>query len=186
MTHISEIRKQMGLRGRKTGAKNRKTVFKEQVQAEVRKKLAQRLFNVVPSLITAQVSLAKGQQFLYRIDTHYEQGPKGTKIKVRSKPKLVRDKVEISAYIDSLEGGEQVNDDVTYYFITTKEPDNAAIDSLLDRVLGRPKSEDSMQQGQTFNNYGMFLNQPVKRLLDDESARRLGLKKGPDVSPTHG
>ena len=51
---------------------------------------------------------------------------------------------EIRGYLENLaeNDGEYTLDDpndpsATYYFITTKEPDNRAIDSILNRVFGK-------------------------------------------------
>lgn len=93
------------------------------------------------SIYDGQLSLAKGQHFLYKIEKELIIGPKGGKKYVKSKPILVTSEPEIRAYIDGLvEEGEMDDENdplATYYFITTKEPNNMAIDSMLDRAFGR-------------------------------------------------
>lgn len=125
--------------GRPKGTKLPKTLEKEAVIAAFR----QRVFKIANSLVTAQTSLAKGQQMIFRMDPQYETkfSKDGVERKVKTglkKSKLVTDPDEIANYLDELEGAPGEIDD-SYYFITTKEPNNQALDSLLDRALGRPK-----------------------------------------------
>ena len=167
--------------GRKLGGKNVATIVKEQVQ----EKLTQRVFGIIPNLITAQASLARGQQFLYKIEKEFVKTGGTNKNGEEKgywrnlKPKLVTSEWEIQSYVDGkVEEGdmEDQNDSgATYYYITTKEPDNQAIDSLLDRVLGKPKNEDTAPKGNTFNNFGTFTGVTIKKDFDDDTARRLGL-----------
>jgi hypothetical protein len=69
--------------------------------------------------------------YLFRVDEEWEG-----KVK-RKKHVLVTNPDEIIAYLDSQldeadDDGEQV-----YYYITTKDSDNNALDSLLDRTFGK-------------------------------------------------
>ncbi|MCX6822232.1 MAG: hypothetical protein NTW30_05660, partial [Candidatus Aenigmarchaeota archaeon] len=83
--------------------------------------------------------VAKGLTFLYRITT--------TKKGIKSKPELVRDTATIEAYLaDELDEEED-----EYYFMSTKEPDTKAIDSLLDRVHGKPKQSIDANVAVTFS-----------------------------------
>ncbi len=93
------------------------------------------------TLLSIQKILAKGSLRVFRIDTHWEDSPNGkTKYKVRSKPKLVESDREIIKALDYEFGdGEDPNDDFTYFFVTTKDPDARVIDSMLDRTFGRAK-----------------------------------------------
>ena len=49
---------------------------------------------------------------------------------------------EIEAYLEGLVEGGDMDDEndpaATYYFITTKEPNNMAADSMLNRAFGKP------------------------------------------------
>ena len=117
--------------GRPKGIKSKTTLEKE----ESLKLLRQRVIGMTDSLVNAQASLAKGQQLLFRIDYYYIG-----KKKMAKEPKLVTNEQEIRDYIDALthEDMDRVNDsELCYYFITTKIPDNKAIDSLLDRTFGK-------------------------------------------------
>lgn len=118
--------------GRKKGGKDAATIDKEKAYAAMR----ERILKITDSLLNSQLSLAKGQMMLYRIDT--VTGVDGKK--KRKKPKLVTDQWEIEQYLDALENEElnEVNNDKTYYFLTTKVPSNKALDSLLNRAYGKP------------------------------------------------
>jgi len=112
--------------GRKRGKKEPATLEKERVLAEVRNKIMKR----ADRLVDAQTSLGLGQSFLYRIDTITDGKGKTT----RSKPMLVESPEEISNYLD----GQYEDEDDRYYYITTKEPNNQAIDSMMNRSFGKP------------------------------------------------
>lgn len=123
--------------GRPKGSKDPHTLEREKTLEAVNN----RIYKIADSLITAQASVAKGQQFLFRIDT--VKSGDGRKKSERKKPILVTNEREIADYIDSLENGDDVekidkNTD-SYYYITTKEPVSAAVDSLMNRAYGRPK-----------------------------------------------
>ncbi len=110
--------------GRKKGGMNKKSIERMKIKKEFDDRVAkhaQRLFD-------AQISLAIGNQYLYR----------RTKIKTKkgwrwSPLELVTDPEEIAKYID----GEFKKDDNKYYQITVEKPDSHAIDSLLDRGFGK-------------------------------------------------
>lgn len=117
--------------GRPKGSKSEATLTKEAAQ----KAYDARTIALMQKLQTAQASLASGQQFLYKIITEIDSKGK----KTRSKPIRVEDPDEIAMYIDGTYGdGESPNTETEYYFITTKEPSSMAIDSMLNRTLGKP------------------------------------------------
>lgn len=101
-------------------------------------------------LLDRQLHIAGGQAFLFRIDKE-KIGPKRYR---KLKPVLVTDVNEIHEYIERLTSGEDMDHDsdsgdeessdgeASYYYITTKEPNNLAIDSILDRTFGRAKQGD--------------------------------------------
>jgi hypothetical protein len=159
--------------GRPKGTKDPQTLEREKVQEAIN----QRVFSIADSLITPQVSIAKGQQFLYKIEKTEVVGPKGGVTYKAEKPQLVTDEWEVQQYVDSLvdkANGDLENENdpsATYYYITTKEPNNMAIDSLLNRTLGKPKeSLDVTSKGEAINNTGFseeVINE-AKRLLKDK------------------
>ena len=124
--------------GRKKGSKLPKTLEKERVHREVK----QRILRVAQILLDSQVSIARGQQFLYKIEKEKIVGPKGGVTYKSKKPELVTNEEEIRAYLDGLVEEGDMEDErdpgATYYFITTKEPNNMAIDSMMNRAFGTP------------------------------------------------
>lgn len=124
--------------GRKKGIKDKQTLEREAVLTAFK----QRAMKAADILFDAQLTLARGQTFLYKIEKELQIGPKGGKKYISSRPKLVTSQCEIEQYLEGLivEGDADDENDphATYYFLTTKEPDNKAIDSLLDRSLGKP------------------------------------------------
>ena len=117
--------------GRPKGRKNDKTIERELVLAEMK----DRIGKIAQRLLDAQVSIATGQQFLYKIHTN----KKG----IKEKPELITDTSTIEAYLNGelnsdmeAKGGEESDD---YYYITTKEPSNYALDSLFDRTFGKAR-----------------------------------------------
>lgn len=124
--------------GRKKGSKSATTIEKERVLAEIR----QRIMQNAQRILDAQLSKGLGQQFLFKIEKEVIVGPKGGKTYHNKRPEMVTDPDEIRAYLDGLVENGDMDDssdpEATYYFITTKEPDNMAIDSMLNRTFGKP------------------------------------------------
>jgi len=113
--------------GPKLGAKYKKTIEKEIELAYIK----ERVSRAKDVLIDSQLSLARGLSYLYRIDKD-EKGK-------NKKPELVTAQYEIEAYLS----GE--TDEDSYYYITTIKPENNAIDSLLDRSVGKPKETHQIE-----------------------------------------
>lgn len=114
--------------GRKEGTKNSNTIEDNIVKEEMR----QRVIRSVGSLMDSQMNLAKGCQLLFKI------------VKKGEKPILVVDQKEIENYL----AGEYEDNKKEYYFITTKVPDNKAIDSLLDRTFGKARQNIGLDGGE--------------------------------------
>lgn len=137
-----EIKKKRGGKrigsGRPPGRKDNKTLEKEAVLRVVE----QRYMRATDSIVNARLSLARGQQFLFRIDKEEVKGPKGGTSYRSLPPKLVTAEWEIQSYLEGMisEGDHENENDpsAAYYYITTKEPVNAAIDSIENRVFGKP------------------------------------------------
>ena len=120
--------------GKKKGKKNQKTIEKQIVEDEFKN----RILSEIEGLLTAQLNIAKGTSYLYKIVTH--KGIKGGE--GRKEHILVTDPYEIKDFLDELEGESGVNpntDNDDYYYISTKQPDNKALDSLINRVFGKVK-----------------------------------------------
>lgn len=118
--------------GRPKGLKNKATIDREKFLQEWKDKVAQRSH----SLLNVQTMLAVGTIKVFKIVTTTDSKGHST----RSKPELVENDDEIIAALDYEYGdGESPNDEEDYYFVTTKDPENQAINSLLDRTFGKPK-----------------------------------------------
>lgn len=156
--------------GRKKGAKNIKTILKEEAAKELAEKalLKQEIIASLPprlqrselalekaikeinaeeieetfkkrvalhsnKLLTAMLGAALGEQFLYKVVYSIDE----VDGKVKRRHVRVTDPEEIQEYLDNplkIEGSD-------YYYIATKSPDIAAINSLLDRMMGRPTTK---------------------------------------------
>jgi len=112
--------------GRPAGSMNKKTREKKEAEDYFK----QRIIDSIEEIVNSQMNLAKGCQMLFRIDK--EKDSKGKEIK--SKPMLVTSQDEIESYL----AGEYDDDQESYYFITTERPDIRALDSLTNRVFGKP------------------------------------------------
>lgn len=112
--------------GRKKGKKTPAVIEREIAFKEMRDRIAKN----TDRLLSAQFSIALGQQFLYRIDSRVEG-----KRTIKEKPVLVTAEWEIRAFLD----GEFDDEPDKYYYITTKEPDNNALRDMFDRTYGKSK-----------------------------------------------
>lgn len=128
--------------GRPAGRKNDMTLKREAIL----KAMQQRIMAAADLLLDSQFSLARGQAYLYKIEKYYEKvkDDKGKERKVlRAKPpKLVESETEIRSFIESeVEefNGNEISEgpDADYYFLTTKQPDNRAIEGMFSRTFGR-------------------------------------------------
>lgn len=125
--------------GRPIGSKNKDTLDRERVMENWR----QRTLRFFDRLQDSQMTLAQGQMFLYRVDKEFVatgKGPQGGFYR-KLRPVIVTDEEEIRDYIEREgEGVNPASDDdggSAYYYITIKEPNNQAIDSMLDRTGGK-------------------------------------------------
>ena len=131
------------LGGRPKGKKTEATLEKEKVLAAFK----ERTMQVADVLLNSQLTLAKGQTFLYKIEKYWEGSGKN-RILRKKKPQIVTAQWEIEDYLEGkIESGEEDDYEATYYFITTKEPNNNAIDSLLDRAFGKASQSIAVSGG---------------------------------------
>lgn len=107
--------------GRKKGTRDPETLQREQVQAAIR----QRVLKSADRILNAQLGIAEGCSYLYRVEKAKEKGEKRKHV-------LVTSPSEIRQYLD----GELKTDD--FYYISTDKPNNDAIKDLWDRTLGKP------------------------------------------------
>ena len=147
--------------GKPPGTQNKKTIDKKVAEEEFKNRI---LLNI-QDLLTSQMNIAKGTSYLYKIVTH--KGAKGGE--GRKEHILVTDPYEIKDFLDELEGESGVNpntDNDDYYYISTEQPDNRALDSLINRVFGKPKENIDLVVGTKFPIWGQYeeRNIPTKAL----------------------
>lgn len=109
-----------------------------------RERVRERVFGVQDQLLNAQISVALGTSYLYRVDIDDDGN--------RKRPVQVVDENEIQSYISGLFSHDKQRE---YYYIHTEKPDVRAIDSLLDRGLGKATSVD--ESGQDEQQQGVIL-----------------------------
>jgi hypothetical protein len=119
--------------GRKKGSKHKSTIEREKILELAKDIIAGR----TKRLIDTQSILAMGAIKVFVIRSHWEGVGKNKKL-VKSKAEIVSDDDEISMALDAEFGeGDSPNDENSYYFVVTKDPDNSAIESLLNRTFGK-------------------------------------------------
>lgn len=134
MAGTKEIAQKNGKKGgRPKGKKNSATIDREKVLELAKDIIAGR----TRKLIDTQTILAIGAIKVFVIKSHWEGAGKN-KRKVKSKPEIVSNDEDIIKVIDYEYGeGEDPNTDDEYFFVMTKDPDNQAINSLMDRTYGK-------------------------------------------------
>ena len=115
--------------GRKPGGKNKKTLEKQAVQEAFN----QRVLTQADAIFNAQLSLAVGSVKVFRVDE--EEDDNG---KIKRVHTLVTLPSEIKKVLDENDGESgMVGED--YYFVSPVLPSNSAIESMLNRAMGKPK-----------------------------------------------
>lgn len=135
-----ERMKNLGRKGgtNKKGSRHVTTVDREQILEQIKNTVALR----AKTLINVQTMLAVGTVKVFKIETTRDEKGRETK----SRPELVTDDETIIDALDYEYGdGENPSDDETYYFVTTKDPDNKALDSLIDRTFGKAKESKEIK-----------------------------------------
>lgn len=102
---------------------------------KVKDAVTQRILGNIDKLYNAQMNLAVGEQVLMKKIT--ERGPKGGVARVYHEQ--VTNIQEIIDYLDENEGapGTVGGDDDVYYYLSTRPANNQALDSLMNRALGK-------------------------------------------------
>ena len=137
---IKKNRENGKLGGRPKGKQNKKTLDK----LKIKSMLDQRFLRASRVLANAQIHIATGQTFLYKIEKRLTIGPKGGEKWTPLPPKLVTSQDEIEEYLNGMVENGDMHDDTdpgaTYYYMTAKEPSNEAIRDIMNRVHGMPKA----------------------------------------------
>lgn len=127
--------------GRPKGSLDKKTIEEKEALEKFKARVRMR----VNRLFNAQASLAEGLQYMIRIETTKDSKGKEIKKHVR-----VTDPDEMIRALD--EGLGDVDGD--YYYLTSKDPDNKALDSLMDRTFGKaPQAVDLTSKGKRIDGY---------------------------------
>lgn len=153
--------------GRPKGKKSQATLEKEAVLAAYR----QRVLSFTDTLLNAQLTLARGMTYLYKI-TKKNIGTARNPRYVNEKPALVTSQVEIEAYLEKqIEEGDMYDEKdpaATYYFLTTKDPDGSAIDSMMNRTFGKAVQAlvTKDPDGHDAPIGGIVINAPIKTTGD--------------------
>lgn len=113
--------------GRRIGSKDKATLEKQKVTEAFN----QRVMAKADVLFNAQLMLAVGSMKVFRID---EEGEGKSKKRTHVH---VTDADEIKRLLDEHDGANGLVDGAYYYFAEVL-PDNRAIDSMLNRTLGKP------------------------------------------------
>lgn len=96
-------------------------------------------------LIDTQTILAMGAIKIYKIHYHWEGSGKKRSL-IKDKPEIVENDDDIIQVIDWEFGSgamgnpndhDQEDEEYDYFFVMTKEPDNQALNSLMDRTFGK-------------------------------------------------
>jgi len=112
------------------GTKNKKTILKEEALKEYEQKMLDNLYAVT----RAQLMMAVGAQYLYKIEKRYE----GKKV-VSREARRVTDAWEMEAFLnDYINDVHDTSPTATYYFLVAKDPNVKAISDILDRLGGKP------------------------------------------------
>lgn len=125
--------------GRRNNGKKKGTLSKKTIEQKIAfEELRQTVLRSQRSLIASQLGLAKGLLVVMKLT-------KGSK-----KPIQVSDKEEIIDFMEKQQNGMYVDNDNgnEYFFLAAKEPDNKALDSLLDRVHGKARQNFGLDGGE--------------------------------------
>lgn len=161
--------------GRPKGTKEQHTLARD----AARVLLESKVIAAHEPLILAQLSIAIGQQFLFKIEKQLLIGPKGGKTYKPLPPKMVTDPKEIELYLLGLvvngDMYKETDPAATYYYITTKEPNNMAIDSLFNRLHGRPKETLDLNANVQFSLKALATKrlQKAQETLDEQQEQEL-------------
>lgn len=126
------------------GTKNKTTLEREKVLEMAKNIVAGR----TKALIDTQTILATGGikifKIIYDIKIDYVgtgKNKQARRTRVARKPVIVSREDEITAVLDHEYGDgkhtDEPNSETEFFFIVTKDPDNQAINSLLDRTFGK-------------------------------------------------
>jgi len=142
--------------GRKKGTVLPKTLEKQAVAAQLR----QRTMRAADKLWNAQFAKATGSMMIYRIDEIEDENGKTKREHI-----LVENADEIKQVLDECDGASGYAGE-SYYIVTTVQPDNKAIDSMLDRTFGK-----AQQTIEVVDEVTAKYKNAVQELIDKKAAK---------------
>lgn len=119
------------------------------------------VFEAQQKLVNAQLAVALGTSWLYRVDID-DNGN-------RKKPVQVTDEQEVQEYL----AGMYDKGRAEYYYIFTEKPDTRAIDSLLDRALGKAESVKSAPEEQEDLGVIIYPTSNTEQLEQSEASQNV-------------
>lgn len=125
---VAEVQALIPLGIRKKGLVKLEDVAVEEIEKEFKARVGYSAHK----LLNAQMTLALGTQTLYKVVAGVDDKGKPCRRHV-----MVTDDEEIKAYLDD----PDLTNGTDYYYITTKQPDLAAINSALDRLFGKASTK---------------------------------------------
>ena len=117
--------------------------FTTQMREAMLNEIQSRTHDVTNNLFVAQLTLALGYSELWKIEKELVVGPKGGQKYIKKKPVRVTSTAEIEEYLIGLiededpEHNDEEDPDATYFYIVKVPPNNQALESLQERVLGK-------------------------------------------------
>lgn len=112
--------------GRKAGKVSDSAKYRQKKHNEIKTRIAR----AAHMIVNAQLSMARGVSYLFH--TKWVRDRTG-------KEKRVTERIEDPEIIQQYLNGEFDDMQDEFYYITTKAPNNFALDSLLNRAFGKPK-----------------------------------------------
>lgn len=113
-----------------------------------KKRFVEQVYENVDRLFAAQLTLALGSVKLFKTEV-FKNGRRETTV--------ITDTYEIIGYLNDPEHYGQDGKNEIFYLISDKDPENKALDSLLNRAMGAPK-----QELQLSDESGIFLKDRLK------------------------
>lgn len=127
-----------------------------------KKRFVEQVYENTDRLFGAQLTLALGSVKLFKV-REYKNGKRETE--------AVSDTMEIIRYLNNPSHYEEVDGAKEFYLMTEKDPENKAIDSLLNRAMGAPK-----QELQLTDESGIFVKDRIR--IEVVPSIDLGIQEG--------
>ncbi len=159
--------------GRKRGVPDAKTVEKRSIAEAVN----QRIMSIADKIFLAQSQLALGSMITIRVDEEKDENGKVKRVHTR-----VTDADEIIAVLNYSDG-LPCTVDSSYYYFTSVPPDHRALDSKLNRGLGKPmKTVAAADTSKVTEIAGKVVRRLMERGISEDVAQAEVAKLYPELS----